>query len=182
MSEADEKNSRDQANPGADKLNHPECVSHLKAGYDNSQAVVRFLDTKASAVIGVIPIVIGILTALVGMIKEWGAWQSGLHAEGACLLVACLVITGLCAISLIATAVLAISAGFCAISPRDTGTTKPSVVFPFEKSYVDSPPDHSYAARVTHFVEGANNHDLLEDYKRQLVRMSRIVQQKIDQR
>jgi hypothetical protein len=57
-----------------------ELFAHLKAGYDNSQAVVRFLDTKASAVVGAVPIVVGALAALMNVVKDWGMVSAAMES------------------------------------------------------------------------------------------------------
>jgi hypothetical protein len=154
-------------------------LAHLKSGYDNSQSVVRFLDTKASAVIAAIPVVIAALTALFSVVKDWGNWEKAFASEHACALWTVITVTSIAIAALLLTAILAIVSAFKAITPRDTGKAKPSVLFPFETAYGSPTPDDSYAARVAFFKEQAKRPDVLEDYERQLVRMSQIVAQKL---
>lgn len=160
-------------------LKFEERVAHLKTGYDNSQSVVRFLDTKASAVIGAIPIVIAALTGLFGAVKDLGRWEQAFKSDYGMVLWAAALLTIAVSVVLLVFAVLAIVAAFSAITPRNTGEAKPSVIFPFESSFEFPTPDQSFAARVKHFKEKATQNDALEDYERQIVRMSEIVRQKL---
>lgn len=166
-------------NDKPEAMEYADRVAHLKAGYDNSQSVVRFLDTKASAVIAVIPVIIVALTALFGVVKDWARWERAFTSEHACTLWIMLTVTAIVAVALLVTAISAIVSAFRAITPRDTGTVKPSILFPFAKAYEYPPPDDSFASRVAFFKDSAKRPDVLEDYERQLVRMSQIVSQKL---
>lgn len=154
-------------------------IVHCKAGYENSQAVVRFLDAKASAVVGVIPIVIAALAGLVGLSRDWVDWRAAFDSPNACVLWVAIVVALLLAIALFVFAILAVVSAFGAISPRPPANAKPSVLFPFDMTYGHPPPDDSYAARLRFLRELGSHADFLEDYERQLLRMSQIVAEKM---
>jgi hypothetical protein len=164
---------------GGRELSFHERVEHLKSGYDNSQAVVRFLDAKASAVIAAIPVVIAALAALFSIIKEWVRWKEAFASTGATWLWTVAVLCGVAGAILLVVAVLAITAAFSAIKPRDPGTAKPSMLFPFAATYQLPTPDDSFASRMLFFKTNADRSHVLEDYERQMVRMSEIVATKL---
>jgi hypothetical protein len=179
MSENDAKEPTGHDEASSTSLEFDQRVAHLKAGYDNSQSVVRFLDTKASAVIATIPVVIAVLTALFGVVKDWGQWKDAFASRHSCVLWTALITTALVAAALLLSAVFAIVSAFKAITPRDTGIAKPSVLFPFEKNYAAAWPDNSFASRVAFFKGEAKRLDVLEDYERQIIRMGEITAQKL---
>jgi hypothetical protein len=62
---------------------------------------------------------------------------------------------------------------FGAISPRDPGSSKPSVIFPFEAG--------GFATRVELFKrDDATNANVYEDYEQQIIQMAKIVTEKMN--
>lgn len=168
------ENDARPAEPDHAESRHPalsfeKTVAHLSAGYENSQAVVRFLDTKAAAVIGGVPVMLGILAA----VFNW-AYDAGLGEIGAgspihrCITVAVAVAA---ALGILCLAWCAINAAFKALIPRDTGTAEASVVFPFKSA--------DFSARLALFLTHATESHVIEDYTRQIDRMSEIVATKL---
>ena len=51
--------SGDDRSDWLDQLKFEQVVQHFAAGYENSQSVVRFLETKAAAVLGGVPVILG---------------------------------------------------------------------------------------------------------------------------
>ncbi len=180
MSGTNDQSSAAIALPGEEKpLEFKERIDHFAAGYNNSQAVVRFLDTKASAVIGVIPIVIAALSALFGLFKDWGRWEAAFKSDYHWWLCLFVVSVFLSSLAMLYQAVRAIVAAFDVISPRKTGSAKPSVIFPISMKCDLASPDDSFVSRAQHFVSEATRRDALVDYRRQVVRMSEIVDEKM---
>lgn len=154
------------------QLSYDEQVAHLSAGYANSQSVVRFLDTKAVAVLGVVPVVLGVLGALF-------KWQLDvvpviqLRSDiGLCAsIIACTLMLGL-SIVLLALAWKTVQCVFGAVLPRTPGDAKPSILFPYRGT--------DFGDRLSQFLASPSQQDALEDYHRQLNRMGVIVAIKIE--
>lgn len=187
MNENDEKSGRpsdEQSNEGGQRggvidpaaLTFEQRVRHFEAGYANSQAVVRFLDQKAAAVIGVVPIVLGALAAFANWSNDTFKWSG---AAAALPFWAKFVLLG---ILLIAGAVLlyfswrALAAAFAAISPQNIGKSLPSLLFPFGAAGAAA---ESLRERVQIYVKGGSTDDVVECYRRQMIRMGEIVAQKM---
>lgn len=154
------------------EMSYGEQVDHLAAGYANSQSVVRFLDTKAAAVLGVVPVVLGVLGALfkwqLDVVPIMRLRASIGLSVSVCV---CLVMLGL-SIVLLVFAWRTVYCVFGAILPRTPGDTKPSILFPYH--------DTEFGERLSHFLTSPTQKDALEDYQRQLTRMSMIVAIKIE--
>lgn len=180
MSESNAGTPPSQCDTPQPTFGFAERVAHLKAGYDNSQATVRFLDTKASAVIAVIPIVIAALAGIFGLAKDWVRWRDALASNHTYLMWVLVAVTSAGAITLVLLGKAAIWHAFNGITPRDTGKAKPSVIFPYAATYPLPTPDDSFASRVAFIKSDGKESDILEDYERQIVRMSEIVQSKIN--
>ncbi|MBE02058.1 MAG: hypothetical protein CL958_03045 [Euryarchaeota archaeon] len=153
--------------PGANSLDFESRVGHLRAGYENSQAAVRFLDTKAAAVVGGIPVILGIFTT----VFKWA-----LDAELGASIFSCvvgLVISVIFSLTMLLLAWLSLHSAFQALSPRNTGEAQPSVLFPYRSS--------GFGQRLSFFTDGkASEETVVEDYHRQITRMSEIVEAKMD--
>jgi hypothetical protein len=167
-----------ETNGHSERLSFQDRVAHLKSGYDNSQSVARFLDTKASAVIAAIPIVVALFTLLVNVVKDAAQWRQAFASPIALLLYIFVALLVASVIALLEAAGQAIAAAFRAITPRTSGKTKPSVLFPCEEKFDGSPPDDTFASRVAFLIHEAKENDVFEDYERQIIRMSEIVAQK----
>ncbi len=145
-------------------------MAHFSAGYNNSQSVVRFLDTKAAAVLGAVPVLLGILAAIFTWLEDFSEWHRVITLDGLWLGIACggslLVIVA----TLFIFAWLTVKAAFNAILPRDTSEALPSLIFPFEAP--------GFESRVSVFTDEPAQSDAIEDYRRQVLRMSQIVPKK----
>lgn len=169
MSNPSSENERDSRQA---QMSFDEQVAHLSAGYANSQSVVRFLDTKAVAVLGVVPVVLGVLGAffkwqldvvpIIQMREEIGLCAS---------IIACALILGL-SIVLLALAWQTVHCVFGAILPRTPGDAKPSILFPYRAA--------GFEERLSQFLASPTQQDALDDYHRQLNRMGVIVAIKIE--
>lgn len=143
-------------------------VAHLSASYSNSQAFVRFADAKAGAVIGGVPVFIGMLAGVFAwmcdtfeldtVIRQNPSWPPAVVVTALLIYTFVLVILGW----------NAISAAFNAIRPRCSDDA--SILFPFE-----SP---EFAARLNKFITDGDESEILEDYRRQLARMGQIARHK----
>lgn len=169
----EDKDKRGEANPAAEgrtKLSHEGTVEHLKSGYENSQSVVRFLDTKAAAIIGGVPVLLGIVAALLNwlnsnlIIDQFAPAQNAGQATTVFLVISALL--------LIFIASRAIFEAFSAVTPRNIGNFEPSVIFPFNSS--------GFGTRLETFTtSSATELDVVLDYKCQILRMGEIVEEKI---
>ena len=146
-------------------LSFEQTLSHLAAGYENSQNVVRFLDTKAAAVVGGVPVFLGVCAAVFKWVHEAGFIEIGANAGGLQW-----IFVGT-SFLILALALISLRAAFRALLPRDPGTTEPSVVFPYNSE--------KFMHRIGVFVNGATKSDVIEDYRRQITRMSEIVEIKL---
>lgn len=150
-------------------LSFEDQIMHLDRGYSNSQSVVRFLDTKAAAVIGAIPILITVAGLSFTFLKSTGYAAKITCVYGDCFpLLLCVV----AAYFIILYVWKMIGSAFSAISPRDTDGAAPSVLFPF--------PHDDFAHRVNLFCTKPSQKDALEDYKRQLNQMGNLVGVKLE--
>jgi hypothetical protein len=171
--------------PGdAAQLSYEERVQHFTAGYDNSQSIARFLDAKASAVIGIIPVVLGLSIGVLNWLGPLLGYQDYKDVIGMGLPI---FIWPLCVATfawLGFEAFTAVRSAFNAISPR-VKIAPPSVLFPYRYEGEDADDtieerDTSYRSRVRYFTRDAKQSDAIEDHRRQLVQMSMIVRAKID--
>lgn len=167
-------------NDDAEPLQFKERIEHFAVGYNNSQAVVRFLDTKASAVVASVPVVIGALSALFALIKDWARWDKAFASHHAWMIWIALPIVGYFALALLRKAIAAVNAAFDAITPRKPLDAKPSVIFPYAQSYEQAGADQSFVSRAHFLRSGAKKSDALDDWERQTVRMSQLVKEKLD--
>lgn len=152
-------------------LEYDEVIAHLAAGYANSQSVVRFLDTKAAAVVGVVPILLAILAAVFKWLQDSIDWQTTFETMWPCPAWVLGVAFFVLALLLLTFAWLSVKSAFNAILPRPPGKTKASVLFPY-----DSP---DFGDRIDLFVGKPTQSDAFEDYKRQITRMSQITAIKV---
>lgn len=169
----EDKDKRGEANPAAEgrtKLSHEGTVEHLKSGYENSQSVVRFLDTKAAAIIGGVPVLLGIVAALLNWLNSNLISDHFESTKNAGVIAIFFLV--LSALLLILIASKAIYEAFSAVTPRNTGESEPSVIFPFNTP--------GFETRLETFTtKSAKECDVIEDYKRQIIRMGEIVEEKI---
>lgn len=151
-------------------LSSDQINAHLSASYNNSQSTVRFLDTKAAAIIGCVPVLLGIIAALFNWLKN-----HYIHGKVECTTsqdITVLLYLGVSALVLIYISSRAVHEAFSALTPRDTGNAEPSVLFPF-----NGPGFKSRLELFTH--NSATETDICYDYHRQILRMGEIVEQKI---
>ena len=152
--------------PAQKSLDFSSRVDHLRAGYENSQATVRFLDTKAAAVVGGTPVILGIFAA----VFRW-AFDAELGTSISSCVVGLLVAVIL-SFAMLLMAWLSLRSAFHALIPRSTGNAQPSVLFPYKSI--------EFGPRLSEFTEGdASEESLLEDYRRQITKMSEIVEAKL---
>ena len=165
---ADKKDEHASNNEAHDShLTFEERIAHLATAYSNSQSVVRFLDTKAAAVLGGVPVLVGILAAVFGWFKESSQWRAVLDLVPNWIPITfATVIFGLLLLFTWRT----MKAAFAAIQPREPDKTLPSVLFPFAAD--------GFETRLSVFTHEPKRSDAIEDYRRQIVRMSRIVASK----
>lgn len=184
-----EKNSAGAtANPSdglAHGLTFEERIAQLGAGYSNSQSVVHFLDTKAAAVIGVVPILLGILAAVFKWLQDSWQWGKVIGLMGWGVPIVFVSVMLVIAVMLLIIACRTVAAAFSAISPRDPATSLPSTLFPHSPSTgVASPanvaPAETCASRISRFASGeVTRKDALDCYDRQMRRMGEIVHDKM---
>lgn len=149
-------------------LTFEEQISHLDAGYRNSQSVVRFLDTKAAATIGAVPVLLGMLSAVFAWLHDEDHWGALLDEIGVCVPL----MLGVAIVSvLIVFAFMTVRAAFDVIAPRDAGNGTASVLFP-QKS-------PEFESRLASLADLPSQRDVIEDYRRQITRMSGIVSTKM---
>lgn len=159
-------------------LSHERKISHMKAGYDNSQNTVRLIDTKATAVLGASTTVLGLNITAYSWAHEsvlkyldltfyWGGlW--------------CFIpLLSLVLVSIVVLlALLIIWSCFNCLLPRDTGKSKASVLFPFipdKENQKLSELRQSSLQRISLIAENATTQNELEDYSSQLGRMGEIL-------
>ena len=185
MSETGPSNESARDDPAGQQggLSFDQRVQHFAAGYENAQAVVRFLDTKASAVIGSVPLILALLSGLFAWLEDHRDNQSILDCAGAIVSVALWSVIAVAVVWLLVESVLAVFSAFRAINPQKPHESRPSLLFP----YADDPTsgnveghDSNYDARLAYFVDGVCQADVLEDYRRQHSRMAEIIARKIE--
>ncbi len=179
-----ETTASDSSNPNADqvtRLDYKQRVEHFAKGYDNAQSVVRFLDTKASAVIAAIPLLVGAVSGLFAIMKEWVRWDKAFAADYAWLLLFTFAAVIVFIIRFALKSLGAAKAAFDALTPQKPLDAKPSVIFPFEQTYQYEGHDRTFADRAK-FMRSitADACDALDDWERQTIRMSEIVKRKIN--
>ena len=179
----------DQCSTVEEMLSYEDTVIHLKAGYDNLQSMVRFMDTKASAVVGFTVTLSGVIFALVKHVSEsleyyrstidgWtGAWEVVPYSLW--LLFVCF---------LLSSGWIVYRAFLCLV-PR-TPNSSATVLFPYieyrdksgellKKSKRDLYGDQCIS-RLNLFASGSpEKRDVLVDYKEQSISMGQIMKQKI---
>ena len=148
-------------------MSFEERIVHLSTGYENSQSLVRFLDTKAIAVLGVVPIVLGVLGALFKWQHEMVSLDQLCNVVGLTMTVMILIVMLLLALFLLFLSCRTVHCVFSAVNPRGQGKAKPAVLFPAQGK--------EFLARLKLFTELPIQNDAIEDYERQLSRMGEIV-------
>lgn len=148
-------------------LSFEERIAHMSTGYENSQSVVRFLDTKAVAVLGVLPVVLGVLGAMFKWQHDIVSLTRLRDVFGLSPTVLYFLFMLSLAISLLVLSWKTVQGAFSAILPRDTGGSKPSILFPYSTE--------DFTTRLGQFVDSPAQEDAIEDYERQLSRMAEIV-------
>jgi|GEM_PF-4826652 len=147
-------------------------TSHLGRSLDNAQSTIRFLDTKAGAILALIPVAGSIFALLlrndaadIGLIE----WFIKLDRElGALRMVGYLVMLAVVFSQLYLTMISALRA----LSPQGIGDAKCSVLFAH---------DHpSFPSRLRMLCHKPFRHDLLDDYRYQLARLSTILAKKME--
>ncbi len=152
-------------------LDFSELRDHLATGYDNSQSTVRFLDTKAAAVVGFVPLAAAITTSTAAKYVEGTAWEiAPLHSNAYLAWVFQFLLFIACCFT-IWFAFQSVRSALRCLIPRGPGSASPSLLFPFRAS--------DFIDRLEHFKQHPNHADIIEDYDRQLRRMSEIVSEKL---
>ena len=179
MEKTDEKNIEEKTPcPENDALTFQENADHLKFGYENSQATVRFLDAKASGVLGLVPVTIGLLITTFRWIGGWPKWD---HIIGFVpTSIAVLLTTGTLVALCVALfhGIRSLKFALTCLLPRDLGASTPSILFPYRRSG-DTESRDVMADRINLFVGNPKKEDLFEDYRNQLDRMASIVGEKM---
>ncbi len=167
----------EQKKEGIGRLDFYETVEHFQKGYENAQATTRFMDTKASAVIAVVPVIIAALIQSFAWFKGWVYWSQTVDVVGAWVPSIIWFYILIYGVWIVFSVWMTLTNAFCALLPRDTGDSGSSILFPFNLNvFVRSKKNvNDMAARINLFVEGATRADVHSDYKRQLLRMSDIV-------
>ncbi len=157
------------------KLEYQERIDHLKAGYDNTQNVVRFLDTKASAVVAGATAVFGLNVALIKWffsfvhsyyekVEHWcDFWFAPLWLM--------LVPAGFMSYYLFR----ALRHAYLTLIPRDTGSSKPSALFPMIPTVDEGSKQDATSARIELYGSNCTHANAIQDYTEQLKQMGRIV-------
>lgn len=174
----------DESNEKMKALSHDRRVHHLAAGYHNSQSVVRFLDTKATAIVGIVPVVLGALAGISSWLIGEAAW---IRMPSSIEWLQCIwkILASLILISLLlclGTAISAVWQALHALLPRNTGSAPPSILFPYKprnKRSSQQGTRHPFSQRLGIFVHGGSEQDELDDYGTQLDRMGEIVAEKL---
>ena len=151
-------------------LDHERRVAHFRAGYENSQAVVRFLDTKATAAVGIVPVTLAAVSGVAKWIVSEGKWVGESGASHLWIIIATVALA-LIGMAFVALAIRTLWCAFGALLPKAPGGTQPSLLFPYQApEFVD---------RVELFMRGGAHQDEVEDYRRQVVRMGQIAKAKL---
>jgi hypothetical protein len=183
MSEQNATSPTEARSDAPTELKYDQRIQHLRTGYDNSQAAVRFLDTKASAVIAVVPVVLGLLVGLYRWFDAAWRWEKMSTPSARWVWGILLSVCVLIATVLLYHSAKVLTAAFTAISPHGPSDSRPSVLFPYHiKTRRDvgaDSPDRGFDKRIAFFVTDAAESDALEDYCRQIMRMSEILERKL---
>lgn len=142
---------------------------------------MRFLDTKASGIVGFVPLILGLLVALLRVLPNpLGAEVlAGMNPHPHILFLKTLwalaVITGIGCLIL---GGFALHEAFRCLVPRDGGKSEPSVLFPIGPC--PSSDDDEMVQRIDQLASSAATQaDQLDDYRGQLRRMSEILGLKV---
>jgi len=172
------------------KLEYQKRIDHLKAGYDNTQSVVRFLDTKASAVVAGVTAVFGLNVALAKWLFSFLPvyWVKVGHWCGFWLLPPWLMLlaVGVMCYYLFHT----LKHAYLTLVPRDTGSSAPSALFPWiptqdqssKKKLTDAEINTAakQEARIELYGLDCTESDAIQDYTEQLKQMGRIIAVKLN--
>jgi len=175
--DTDENDKRNEDAPGK-PLSFNDTVEHLSAGYANSQATVRFLDTKASAVVGIVPVVMGLLFVAVRWLTGLTPTTTATEIFGVRVVVIWFVASGFVVVAMLVAGAMALAGAFKCLIPRKPRDSKSSVLFPHRVSDTTEGAD-TMADRIRLFTGQPEKRDLLDDYEWQLDRMATIVGQKM---
>jgi len=182
MNEKSASNVNERHAEQSDLLNFDEQIAHFAAGYANSQAVVRFLDTKAAAVIGIVPVVLGVVAAVSNWLQDFLQWKILIGLLGQCGATVFVFMSLGASVTVLVLACLCIAGAFKAISPRATEDAAHSVLFPFNTERHKKAPkpkgSNDFKSHVILFAGRPARSDAIEDYQNQIVRMSDIVADK----
>ena len=163
-------------------MKYQQKIDHLKSGYDNLQSVVRFLDTKALAVVAGVTTVFGLTVTLMKWyfsflfeyrdhIKGWcGCWNLAPLAVFLTMVV------------MLWFLLLSLYHAYKTLVPRNTGNSAPSAIFPViptaPKGTKLKEKDAKFAEmqeqRIELYLGNPTEIDALEDYTEQLKQMGRI--------
>lgn len=170
------------------ELDYQERIAHLKSGYDNTQSVVRFLDTKASAVVAGATAVFGLNVALAKWLFSFlpAYLEKVSHWCGFWLLPPLLMIIAIGFISY--NLYHALRHAYLTLVPRDTGGSEPSALFPMIPTVGANKKPLSEGeklnatkqeARIELYGLNCNQADAIKDYTEQLKQMGRIISVKL---
>jgi hypothetical protein len=163
-----------QPGPGPDA----DTIAHAKAGYANAQEVIRFLDTKAGALVGVVSLAIG-LPLLVGQwwlaVPDTSPFSVRGLTRNAPLCCDVAIVLTLAGVAAGTAGVLALLRGLNARHPfRRAGV---SVLFPSFDPAKRTRSAHRSFARLR---RGLSFNEISGDYEMQLRRIGAILHEKTD--
>ncbi|MDP0492237.1 MAG: hypothetical protein Q7Q71_14400 [Verrucomicrobiota bacterium JB023] len=159
-------------------LSTSQRIEHLKAGYQNSQSVARFIDTKIGALMAGLAALVGLMFAQGKAVVESLPYflKTVISWEGCWCCVPLLFI--IASVAVIASGGYVFWSSIEALSPRNPGRSKPSAIFP----YLDKKNEelhNSEKERIDLFRDGGEWKHAIEDWSNQLERMGEINCEKI---
>ncbi len=153
------------------KLSFEETVVHMNRGYENTQRVIQFLDTKAGAVIAFCVA----LFAFTAKIAAWAYNETG-SVPFANIPLGLATILGLLGVTTVGSGALCLLFSFYTIRPK--GLPEPehfTTLFPAMRS-----DDGQSASYLESIQSGESKGFILEEYSKQLAAVGQIVYGKID--
>jgi hypothetical protein len=154
------------------KLTFEETVSHMARGYDNTQRVIQFMDAKAGAVVALSLAIF----VFVGKVCAWAFEKTDagvLHALP-CGLVCVLVFFG---IALLVCGFVSLTYAFLTVRPNHLPNSDAfSTLFP---AHSDEGEEEA-KRRLQPIVAGADCGFAVDEYRRQLIAVGKLVHRKIN--
>lgn len=156
-------------------MKYSEKIAHLDTGYKNSQEVAKFLDRKASAIFAAVSAAVTIDIAIAKFLLEM---ISGFDCVGRVVGLSIFLILGIFLGIFVFNAIQGV---FLTLTPRDTGTSKPSCLFPYIPDSTTRGSSESMEQlasaqekRIDLFEQEVEGEEAIKDYTEQLKQMGKI--------